>query len=1135
LHKVAFANEHLHEKKAGSFFGASLHLLNLGAVQYFYVPFEPYSTFWGFLPWLLLVWFEFLKKPSKKNTILLAFVNLAAASQSYVQTIFFVYFLCLLIISLIYLVTFRTKDSLKKLMIALSLVIAVNAFWILPQTFFVARDLHVTQNAMQNRMATEKFFQMNKRRGTIENFMVLKEFYYDFLDSDTSINQSGYLMEPWRNHFEKPYTVVIGMVFFLISLYGILYPHPLRKYMIGFFVLASLAFLSDTVIFKNINDVLRGIPLLNQVFRNPFTKFIVPTVFVLSLGFGMGMALILSSLPRKRQQYLLTVFTSLLFILYMFPAFQGKYISPTMRTRIPNQYFDLFDYFKTEDPTSRIMNLPQGGYWGWYYYNWGWRGSGFLWYGIKQPIMDRAFDVWSDELESYYWQLTEALRKNDVEEFNHILEKYQVGFVMYDESLLQSDPFNPIKLAYKQKDLLDNNPKLSLVKKFDTISVYTVDLSEKPKDHLLLRSGLSNILYDESFSLDDRAFEQNGMYKTDAHKKYHTVYPYESLFTSRFPDETSFEMKKKRTDLLFQATVPQEDYVFTPPAFSDAESLLPVAVSARKDTDATITIRLEGRLPSLIIEGNTIPLDRYVKELTVPSPETNIVISINKRDSFTARDLTNTDTLLGSTYLDSLENTNTINIYSIKEATSLKLLSSQFQEPHHCGIIEENPYLKSYPEANSLTIEARNTSVCQVYKNPLSLSSPSLIEVAFAYRSATDEFPRYCFYSESETDCLNRKDSIPYGFAPSLTHILDRFEVGSAQKTVYPQLILEALRDEDHDQIKKITYQDMRVISYPLIESNTITAQEVQNGIVRSAPLELINLSSFTISTPLLSNSYTSEHLIRQKKYKKTPFNYDISLPGEYELLEETEGDNPYIRLQSTKASSYFLTQIYDLPTKYSYYLDVTTRNVHGMPLFMNIFTSKELRNYSYTSLPVSSQFQSYPYIIAPGNYFDTGINILMNSISYTKAASANDINDMSIYLIPYSYLSDIVLKKAEIPPAVQSGTPVQTHKNNLYSTTVTIPQAPEDSTLIFSQSYDPGWIAYRDDSALSFFADRIPHYSVNTWANGWDIKESKNPQTIKLIFWPQYLQFIGFGLLIITLIGVCIVPSSLLKRHHTD
>jgi len=43
------------------------------------------------------------------------------------------------------------------------------------------------------------------------------------------------------------------------------------------------------------------------------------------------------------------------------------------------------------------------------------------------------------------------------------------------------------------------------------------------------------------------------------------------------------------------------------------------------------------------------------------------------------------------------------------------------------------------------------------------------------------------------------------------------------------------------------------------------------------------------------------------------------------------------------------------------------------------------------------------------------------------------------------------------------------------------------------------------------------------TSANGWNLEstqlESKNNQQIVIIFWPQYLQFAGFGILIVIMI----------------
>ena len=64
---------------------------------------------------------------------------------------------------------------------------------------------------------------------------------------------------------------------------------------------------------------------------------------------------------------------------------------------------DVFSFFSTQDDQGRIAILPSYTFWNWRYRNWGHIGSGFLWYGIEQPLLDRAFDPWSFYNEQFYY------------------------------------------------------------------------------------------------------------------------------------------------------------------------------------------------------------------------------------------------------------------------------------------------------------------------------------------------------------------------------------------------------------------------------------------------------------------------------------------------------------------------------------------------------------------------------------------------------------------------------------------------------------------------------------------------------------------------------------------------------------
>jgi hypothetical protein len=111
--------------------------------------------------------------------------------------------------------------------------------------------------------------------------------------------------------------------------------------------------------------------------------------------------------------------------------------------------------------------------------------------------------------------------------------------------------------------------------------------------------------------------------------------------------------------------------------------------------------------------------------------------------------------------------------------------------------------------------------------------------------------------------------------------------------------------------------------------------------------------------------------------------------------------------------------------------------------------------------------------------------------------------------------------------------------------------------TLYLSQSYHPGWKAYiikhQTSNIKQFFDTYFPfifgkelkdHVLINNWANGWiissNIKQltSNNLDNQKLdvrslvlvVFWPQYLEFIGFFLLITAFLFILTYPSRFNK-----
>lgn len=509
-------------KPLTSFVAALFYLLSFGSIQNFWVPLETFSCFWGFSPWLIFSLLDYLHQPTHKNLTKLLLINLLAIPSFYVQTIFIVYVFTLLIILIIHPKSFS----------ALFKIGLINSFWLLPLIYFLITNLNGPANGFGNLMSNDETFLRNNYRGGILDFLLLRGYYYDFPKND------GFLMDSWRQYFSSPIPVTAGIILGLSAISGFIISLFKKsktlfdKFIICLFLLSAIALLSQIPPFTQINNLLRQLPLINQIFRSPFTKFITPAVFT----FSCLIAIFIEKISPKIQKYIAVLFIVLITI-FSFPSFKGNYISPDMRENLPQEYFDLINFFKTQNSNGRIANLPQGSFWGWTNYRFGLSGSGFIWYGIEQPILDRAFDVWNLKNEQYYWEINTALQKNDPDELNKIFQKYSIQYLIFDNNVFFPDEkiYNNIAITTKEK--LDNLSSLKKIGQFGQITVYQTPYSTQK---YLVNNPVSINKFD--FYYSDPAFSQFNNYINSDQIDYN--YPFINLFTNRLISEQNFSVTK---------------------------------------------------------------------------------------------------------------------------------------------------------------------------------------------------------------------------------------------------------------------------------------------------------------------------------------------------------------------------------------------------------------------------------------------------------------------------------------------------------------------------------------------------------------------------------------------------------------
>ncbi|NTU46437.1 hypothetical protein HGA88_02325 [Candidatus Roizmanbacteria bacterium] len=504
-----------------------------------------------------------------------------------------------------------TFQLLKRSIALFLLLFSINAFWLLPQLYFLKTNQNVVTEAKSNMLATEDVLYQNKEKGTIDQFIPMRGFYYDLFDADQK-----QLFEPWKQHFQNPLFAILSYLFALIWIIGIFAKSRYRWTFLSLLFVVAIALLNNTPPFSWINDFLRKNEIVNQLFRSPFTKFAIPYAFVASYFFAVGVERLQNGclslgLPRTRRSgampvehgwekandrppfcinseqrfrasrndvqagghlgpplrnssggkttsnvavapplhnhgssirsRMTMVYSSIVqhssliivivIVLSALPAFTGNYFARSMHVSIPNDYLQVMQYLQHQDKNKRIALLPDYTFWGWFYTRWGYNGSGFLWYGIEQPIVSRTFDVWSDKSEGYFWEMKTAIESEQVQKFDQLLEKYDIDYLILDYSLL------PVSASLKGlqyeriERILAHSEHVSLVQKGKNVLLYQV-INKKPvKNFISLATELPNIGPTIKLTNDDTAYTYFGDYKTDATQPFDYYFPYLDLTT----------------------------------------------------------------------------------------------------------------------------------------------------------------------------------------------------------------------------------------------------------------------------------------------------------------------------------------------------------------------------------------------------------------------------------------------------------------------------------------------------------------------------------------------------------------------------------------------------------------------------
>jgi len=507
--------------KAFAFLGALYYMLNFGTVQIFGLPYEPFSMFFGFLPWALVSWFDAMEEINKKTLLRFTLANILLSGAFYVQTMFIVYAMILVLLSVFYI-----KRSFKKIAFLWGIVFLVNAYWILTQLYFLTDAVSYVREAKQTLLGWRIPFFQNKAHSSLMDFFTQRGYYSDFE------GKQGLIFTPWISYLSQPLVrigqlLVMGLIFI-----GILDgTNRFKRHFLLILLITAVALLMDTPVLREIHAFIRQSGFIDQIFRSPFSKLVSVQSLILGYFLALGANAIYERLLKKRLiRYAGIALITATIALTSFPVFQGQFFSPEVQVTLPNQYMELFDFFRSQNRQARIATLPEMNVWGWYVYKWGYIGSGFLWHAIEQPIISRSYDVWSRSSENYYWELTNAMSRENADDLIRLFQKYNITYLIVDYSIT----INPEAVFKLQKivQLLEADQRIRTVAQLNGIDVYA--LADYDSTTFSLSGRLPNIGPRVHGLNNDLAYTDNGIYTTNEAIPFDLYYPFLGLETTTF-------------------------------------------------------------------------------------------------------------------------------------------------------------------------------------------------------------------------------------------------------------------------------------------------------------------------------------------------------------------------------------------------------------------------------------------------------------------------------------------------------------------------------------------------------------------------------------------------------------------------
>jgi hypothetical protein len=432
-----------------SIIAALVYFSTLWTAWVFNFPVMPFVTFYGTLPLVLYAYTKLVQEVSYKNALIFLFACALFTAASVISTLFFVMVIVLGFWSFYLLTNSKNKFKIfKPLLLAFGLFIITQLFWLLPFSHYYLNNAGQIQSSSVNNAITYNTIDAEATKMTLANSTSL---YTTHLDLFEDVNADSRMFADAGKYSDLDIMRIISFIPIAASVWGLL----LLFYKKDFHLLPLWLLLTVSLfMLNNLNPpfgpfykfLQSEVPFFEQVFRWPTSKFGNVFLLALSLTSAYGFITLLKlmggmfKLPKFIKYGFTVISIFAFFALMLFYSgyiWNGNLIADRSYVEMPDDYEKLAEYLVEENITERILALPlpNNGYFR--EYEWGFYGSGFLHYVIDNPLVEKSLAVGSLSSESAINDIEKAYYSRDKEEFENLLTKYNIEYLMVDKSLIK--------------------------------------------------------------------------------------------------------------------------------------------------------------------------------------------------------------------------------------------------------------------------------------------------------------------------------------------------------------------------------------------------------------------------------------------------------------------------------------------------------------------------------------------------------------------------------------------------------------------------------------------------------------------------------------------------------------------------